>query len=50
MLYIMAFLFGLGDAIGTVILTTKDEKVRMGEMEMKLAASAASFLGRQLEQ
>ena len=37
-------------AIGTVILTTKDEKVRMGEMEMKLAASAASFLGRQLEQ
>ena len=39
-----------GDAIGTVILTTKDEKVRMGEMEMKLAASAASFLGRQLEQ
>lgn len=39
-----------GDAIGTVILTTKDEKVRMGEMEMKLAASAASFLGLQLEQ
>ena len=39
-----------GDAIGTVILTTKDEKVRMGEIEMKLAASAASFLGRQLEQ
>ena len=39
-----------GDAIGTVILTTKDEKIRMGEMEMKLAASAASFLGRQLEQ
>ena len=39
-----------GDAIGTVILTTKDDKVRMGEMEMKLAASAASFLGRQLEQ
>ena len=39
-----------GDASGTVILTTKDDKVRMGEMEMKLAASAASFLRRQLEQ
>ncbi len=39
-----------GDAIGSVILTTRDEKTKMGEMEMKLAASAASFLGRQLEQ
>lgn len=39
-----------GDAIGAVILTTKDEKIKMGEMEVKLAASAASFLGRQLEQ
>ena len=29
-----------GDAIGTVILTTKDEKVRMGEMEMKLAGDS----------
>lgn len=39
-----------GDAIGAVILTTKEEKIKMGEMEVKLAASAASFLGRQLEQ
>jgi AbrB family transcriptional regulator (stage V sporulation protein T) len=38
-----------GDAIGSVILTTKDEKVKMGELEIKLAASAANFLGRQLE-
>jgi len=38
-----------GDAIGAVIITSK-EKVKMGEVEEKLALAAASFLGRQLEQ
>jgi len=38
-----------GDAIGSVIITSKD-KVKMGEVEEKLALAAASFLGRQLEQ
>ena len=39
-----------GDVIGTVILVNRDSKEAMGEVEKKLAAAAASFLGRQLEQ
>lgn len=39
-----------GDAIGAVILYTRDEKNKMGETESKLATAAAGFLGRQMEQ
>lgn len=39
-----------GDAIGSVILLSKDLKKEFGEVEAKLAATAAGFLGRQLEQ
>ena len=39
-----------GDVIGTVILVNRDSKEAMGEVEKKLAAAAASFLGRQIEQ
>lgn len=39
-----------GDAIGSVVIVSKDEKTRMGEVEQKLAAAAAGFLGRQIEQ
>jgi len=39
-----------GDAIGAVILFSKDSKAKMGEVEQKLALSAAGFLGRQMEQ
>jgi AbrB family transcriptional regulator (stage V sporulation protein T) len=39
-----------GDAIGAVIILTKDAKVKFGEMENKLASTAAAFLGRQMEQ
>lgn len=39
-----------GDAIGAVVLLGKDAKVKMGEVEQKVAASAAGFLGRQMEQ
>ena len=38
-----------GDAIGAVILMTKDARGRMGETEQKLAMTAAGFLGRQME-
>ena len=38
-----------GDAIGAVIITTKEQKVKLGETEQKLAGSAAGFLGRQME-
>ncbi|MCT4542783.1 MAG: stage V sporulation protein T [Vallitalea sp.] len=39
-----------GDAIGAVILLSKDTKIKMGEVETKLAHSAAGFLGKQMEQ
>lgn len=39
-----------GDAIGSVVLLGRDVKQKMGEVEQKLAASAAGFLGRQMEQ
>ena len=39
-----------GDAIGAVILLGRDAKAKMGEVEQKVAASAAGFLGRQMEQ
>ena len=39
-----------GDVIGSVILLENDGKSKMGEVEQKLAQSAAGFLGRQMEQ
>lgn len=39
-----------GDAIGAVIILTKDAKTKLGETEIKLAATASNFLGRQMEQ
>ena len=38
-----------GDAIGAVIITTKDVKVKFGVTEQQLVHSAAGFLGRQME-
>ncbi len=38
-----------GDAIGSVILISKDENSKMSEIEKKVAQSAASFLGSQME-
>lgn len=39
-----------GDAIGSVVVLTKDPKVKFGDVENKLASTAAYFLGRQMEQ
>ena len=39
-----------GDSIGTVIFFGTDGSEAMGEVEVKLAQSAASFLGRQMEE
>ena len=39
-----------GDPIGAVILLSMDPNTRMGEVEAKLAQSAAGFLGKQMEQ
>lgn len=38
-----------GDAIGAVVLLGRDAKAKFGDMEMKMAATAAGFLGRQME-
>ncbi|SFC67053.1 stage V sporulation protein T [Clostridium uliginosum] len=39
-----------GDAIGTVIILSKEEGHNLGEVELKLAETAATFLGKQMEQ
>ena len=39
-----------GDPIGAVILCTNDPNVKMGDLELKLAETAAGFLAKQMEQ
>lgn len=39
-----------GDAIGAVLILYKESGIAAGETEKKLAAVAANFLGRQMEQ
>ncbi|SMB86469.1 transcriptional regulator, AbrB family [Desulfonispora thiosulfatigenes DSM 11270] len=39
-----------GDPIGVVMVATKDSSVKMTELELKLAETAASFLAKQMEQ
>lgn len=39
-----------GDPIGAVILATREPDLKMGEMELKLAETAAGFLAKQMEQ
>ena len=38
-----------GDAIGAVIVMSRDPRVKFTESEVRLAATAAGFLGRQME-
>ena len=38
-----------GDTIGTVILMAKETNSKMNEVEKKVAQSAATFLGTQME-
>ena len=47
---VMAPIIAEGDPIGTVIIATKDSNVKMTDLEMKLAETAASFLAKQMEQ
>ena len=39
-----------GDYIGSVVFMTDDKMSNMGEVEEKLAQSAAGFLGKQMDQ
>lgn len=38
-----------GDTIGSIILISKDQNTKMGDMELKVVQSAAGFLGSQME-
>jgi len=48
--YVIAPIVAGGDPIGSVILISKDENVKMGQMEMKMVETAAGFLAKQMEQ
>lgn len=39
-----------GEAVGAVVLCSKDPNVQMTDLESKLVETAAGFLGRQMEQ
>lgn len=39
-----------GDPIGSVVLLSREDAVSMGELETKLAETAAGFLSKQMEQ
>ncbi len=47
---VIAPIIAEGDPIGAVILLSKEKGVKMGELELKLAETAASFLAKQMEQ
>ena len=46
---VVAPIIAEGDAIGAVIIISKDAGNKFGELEMKLAETASSFLGKQME-
>jgi len=48
--FVIAPIVAGGDPIGAVVLVSKDEGVKMGELEVKLCETAAGFLGKQMEQ
>lgn len=48
--YVVAPIVAGGDPIGSVLLVSKEEGVKMGQMEMKMAETAAGFLAKQMEQ
>lgn len=47
---VIAPIISSGDPIGTVVLVSKDEQVKMGNMETKMTETAAGFLAKQMEQ
>ncbi|MGA8944254.1 MAG: stage V sporulation T C-terminal domain-containing protein, partial [Thermoactinomyces sp.] len=47
--YIIVPINAGGDPIGAVIVLAKKEGEKLGELEMKLASTAAAFLGKQME-
>ncbi len=47
---VIAPIIAEGDPIGAVILASREPEVKMGELELKLAETAAGFLAKQMEQ
>lgn len=47
---VIAPIISEGDVIGTVALLSKEQNVKMGMTEQKIAETAAGFLGKQMEQ
>ncbi|AKX92912.1 stage V sporulation protein T [Neomoorella thermoacetica] len=47
---VIAPIIAEGDPIGAVILCSREPGVKMGDMELKLAETAAGFLAKQMEQ
>ena len=47
---IMAPIIAEGDPIGMVLIAAKESSAKLGELELKLAETAASFLAKQMEQ
>lgn len=48
--FVVAPIIAGGDPIGTVVLLSKDDSVKMANMETKMAETAAGFLAKQMEQ
>jgi len=46
---VIAPIISQGDPIGAVIIVSKDSGVKLGDMEVKLAETAAGFLAKQME-
>ena len=47
---IVAPIIAQGDPIGSVVICAKDEGTKLGDVEAKLAETAANFLAKQMEQ
>lgn len=48
--WVVAPIIAEGDPIGAVVICSKEPTVEMGDLELKLAETAAGFLAKQMEQ
>ncbi|PJI08785.1 MULTISPECIES: stage V sporulation protein T [Clostridium] len=47
---IVAPILAEGDAVGAVIIFSENDEAKFGDLEIKMAETASSFLGKQMEQ
>lgn len=48
--FVVAPIIAGGDPIGTVVIFSKDEQSKVGQLEHKMVETAAAFLAKQMEQ